>query len=292
MNNFNINNISVGKSYASNMISYLPADETKVLKDLENKITTFKSPDIAEPNSAAFIKEVILPPFLDLYKNWPAGYKLLMSNNLSINVIKFKDNFHFDFESDAKVRNRVAGCCAAESINKNAILINRYDTYYSHSYFKKTVYHEIMHGIDHLAVKDKNGKFLRLSEYLDEKYKAKGEKKSKLTRICEKYMKNLNEAIKEISDNYDKNGELNPDSTRKIMNKHGCWAYSETGQFLGLDDMIFHFSSAPKKPGELLAWALQIYFGTKEEKERLKNMDPWLYGLIEKEVLPAVNRNI
>lgn len=292
MNNFNINNISVGKSYASNAISYLPADETKVLKNLENKITTFKSPDIAELNSAAFIKEVILPPFLDLYKNWPEGYKLLMNNNLSISVIKFKDNFHFEIESDKQPCNRSPACCAAENANKNAILINRYDIDYSHSLLKKSIYHEIMHGIDHLSVKDKNVKFLLLSEYLDEKYKAEGEKKGKLTRICEKYMKNLNEAIKEISDNYDKNGELSPDSTRKIMNKHGCWAYKETVRFLSIDDMMYHFTSSLSKPKELLARALEIYFGTKDENARLKNMDPWLYGLIEKEVIPAVNKNL
>lgn len=76
------------------------------------------------------------------------------------------------------------------------------------------------------------------------------------------------------------------------MNKHGCWAYQETVNFLSLDDMMAHFTAATSSPRELLARALEMYFGAKEEKERLKNMNPWLYGLIEKEVLPAVNKNL
>ncbi|MFH1453774.1 MAG: hypothetical protein ABIH00_07320 [Armatimonadota bacterium] len=290
MDIYNINNLSFNEVYTSNIISYSKEDKKNVLRDLEGRITTLKTIEEEEPNSDAFIEKVILPPFLDLYKRWKDGYNLLMKSDFEIGIIKFKDDDFF--KEDKSEYERAAASCTPEYPDRILILLNRYDAF-SHSSLKEAVSHEIMHAIDGLILKDAGGEISALSGCLDKKYKKKGKKNGKLTQIALKYMNNLQKAHDEIYRNYKENHELNPESTKKIMNEYGCWSYKYTDKcYLDFEDMIDHFSYAPKNASEMLVSGLQMYFGTKEEKMRLKQMDPWLYGLIEKEVIPAAKKRL
>lgn len=261
-----------------------------------------------EPRHLQFVKEVVVPAFLRLRRRWPEAYRLLVRKSVfdfQIRICEYKDN-RFQEKDMA-----IAGTTECRYPDKATIFINA--SVGDSSYLSNILYHENMHAVSHLAVKDKPNKFYipkfmninNLSLYINEK------NKKILTRLYKDYEKRRAEEEKEAtafaqrlevfllsqagSISKEEAHEMLYNGYIKIKNKHNCWAYHTLDKkHFGDDDFVLkyfmHNELVIYCEEELLIYGLLFYFGPEEEKQRLKAQEPELYELIEKEVIPLVKK--
>lgn len=237
----------------------------------------------------AFAKEMILPQLINLYRKWTAAYNLLMRSDMTFEIV---DQPGDDMLSG---KNKRGGYTLFEYPDKAVIYINANDDLNSF-YLRRAVYHELMHAISHLAVKDKNLKIQSISSAYDETIKPLYRQYAERQKIAQVELK---AKIKYYDKKYEyeaeyETAELYEDIStayEKVFAKYNLWALFQ----LPFPDEaiakngINKTSSVSRRDDEFLACGLSLYFGDNEERERLKIQEPKLYEFIEKHVIPAVN---
>lgn len=269
-------------------------NEETVMDDLkkminQGRIKTLKGPKISVKNDMKFIQENVLPAFLDLYQKWPQGYKLIMSNkNFMIAIMKY-DSGVFNAAAAQVYTQSASDERPAASVvirpDKVIVCVNAFNEF-DPSFVRDGIYHELMHAVSNLAVKD-GVKIEFLGNMLDKKYNGK------LTDIAKRYMERQATAEKEFG-NWYRNNKKASDKEKyetfiSIMNRNKCWAQKKLGSYETLESYFKSCYLDPHNAEEVIAFGLMNYFGTPEEKARLLEQEFGLYDLIERSAIPYVN---
>lgn len=286
-------NIIYGANGAADIFKH--SEEQKILEEILLRVKIL--PSYLKSAAAAdkkFINEAVLPPFVDLYTRWPDGYKLLMKNNFNIGVVKENDEELFKIYAAYIGKNRavISAMFVLNGQPESSMIFINGTGKFSASFLNKDIYRGVMRMIDNFSVKDGKNKCRSLSGYLDAQFK------EKLSRIADNYMERLNKAEAEFDKWVQENGSDNREKTYNvlvnIMDTHKCWAYKK---FTTEDEKISSYPFKyclfyPHNAEELISNGLAFYFGSPEEKKRLKEFDPALYILIEKAVIPQVKKAV
>lgn len=240
------------------------------------------------PLKLAFAKEMILPQLINLYRKWPAAYNLLMRSDMSFEIV---DHPGDDMLSG---KNKRGGYTLFEYPDKAVIYINDYNDLNGH-YLRCAAYHELMHAVSHLAVKDENVKIQSISsayneiikpvhqQYTERQKLAQIELKTKIKYYVKKYEYNAEYEEAEF-------GEDISAAYEKTFDKYRLWALFQ----LPFPDETAAKSGTNKTPSgvqhddEFLACGLSLYFGDNDERLRLRAQEPKMCEFIEKYVIPMV----
>lgn len=295
--------INLGICSAADRVVKVKQIESEILTHLLPKTGTLISENALIPNDINYIRETVLPPFVELYQNWPDGYRILLKalkeNRLNITIFNFYHECLHPNNLTTAYGDKVNGKMSAATFNfkpdRAVIGINNYDNF-SRAYMHRAIYHEIMHAISNFAVPDKGKSENTLSSLIDKKYD------NVLTNLWNNYMerqyKSRNAIAKWIKDNKNKYprqererfyNDLYEVYLKNINSKeYQCWAAlrTEKGSDERLEELFKHNYPDINNAEELLARALPLYFGTPEEKGRLKEQEPELYEKIESKVVP------
>ncbi|MFH1452422.1 MAG: hypothetical protein ABIH00_00360 [Armatimonadota bacterium] len=274
----NINPLRI--SYARREVSH-----KDVWEDLLKRI---EHPD---RNTLAFAEAMVLPSFVKAARNWPPGYRLLMKSDLKIDITTGPSD---TFTGSGK---KIGGLTEWHYPDKAVICINAYGRY-SEDYFNHVAYHEIMHAISHLAVKDTKNKINILST---KHYPA-------LHKLHKRYIADQNKANKEFDEqkkilekkynNSENTEEIYVDLYKayiKAMDRHNCWAArkllfvnSSSAKSYFMHGLTQMGSNGVTDEDEILAEGLMLYFGSDKQRNHLKTKEPELYKLIESEIVPFI----
>lgn len=263
--------------------------EKKVRADIKRlaggmKIKTMLTPGKAIKTDADFIEKVVFPAFLKLYQNWPAGYELLMKSKLCIKEIRHPSDL-FNVYYEKKLIGRTYGAIHTKVPDIVTISINKYDRYNPKT-STDSLYHELMHAIDQTGVKDKPGHIFYISRLADIKYNGA------LTAMAEKYCENREKAYSKIC------AELSGKTIsfkvfcgvyKNAMLANNCWALKTPRDGEKYAEFFKRAFVIIDDKEEVLINGLMLYFGSKEEKERLRKLEPELYGIIKDFAVPMVD---
>lgn len=267
-------------------------DKEKVMDDIkkminQGRLKTLSAPKTSAQNDLNFIEENILPAFLDLYQRWPKGYKLIInSKNFNMTIIKYDCGLFNATGTYSKADNYQKPTVNITSCpDKSTLSINAF-TEFDSSFLISSVYHELLHTISNFSVKD-GAKMKFLSSMLDKKYNGK------LTSIAEKYMQRQTQAENDFhqwkKENEKASKKEKYEAFIAILNKNRCWAQRKIGSYESLESYFNYCYYDPYNVEELLAYGLMNYFGTPEEKDRLREQEFGLYDLIERSAVPYVD---
>lgn len=282
----------MGRDYVAAEISYAPPDEKTMLKQILAKTKTMSAPGERTANDMTFVKNVILPVFMDLYKkNWPKGYytyKLLMRSNFIIKIINYKaDEFSAkNYAPDMPDDSRLESIYEFRTGDISTIKLNKFDKFTSWR-IKESLQHEIMHSVNNFLVKDASNSIELLSDHPDID--------GSLTALQQIYMGRLEKAVTEIRALASKNLSVKRfyEEYEKIIDKRKCWACEKYDPKNGetLEQFLEHCGTLPYNTNEFLSYGLQSYFGTDKDRLRLQNQEPDLYKLIVTRVLPKIKNS-
>lgn len=272
--------------------------EEKVLKDLlyKNRIKTFNTNNYNETqNDVEFIKNSLLPQFLKLYKKWPQAYELIMKNtSFVIGIIDSENSVFHTKNSSVPIATKLI----YTRPDKCALYINKFDLdqkTFGYDYMGEGIWHEIMHAVDNFAVDDTKYKSINplfLSDILDKKYD------NKLDKIAKNYMRRLQSAKVELYNWEIKNMKATEkekmDKYIEIMNNNRCWTARRIA--FASDETLGQFNNycfvTTKNSKEVFACGLALYFGSDEEKARLKDQEFGLYDMIERIIVPRIKNAV
>lgn len=272
-NMLNAGNFMIGGVFISNH------DAVKVINDVMPKISTFISPDETGPNDLEIIKSVILPVFFTLYQTCPEAYNLLMKNELRIGIVTFK---HDDLFYIKRTKRRTP---AALLTDRSAVCLNLYDKF-EKSHLIHSLFHELMHLV---GIRITGGK--KLGEVLDEKLKGK------LTAISANYMKRFKTAIGKLETYHKEKYTSVKDFYNyydRVMHYEKCWVQKRISrQEISVSAERCKFETVmPDDAEELLAWGLEFYYNSKEDREFLCQQEPELFKIIKEQVIPLLKKKI
>ncbi|MFH1452423.1 MAG: hypothetical protein ABIH00_00365 [Armatimonadota bacterium] len=252
-----------------------------------------------------FIKEYLVPPFSALKKRWPVVYKSFMRKNISdlkIVITDYEDHRYRQGKNigSAAIHNRRS--------DKATIYVNKHELnkYFDKKELTDGVYHELMHSVSYFSIKD-NLFINKLSGYIDKKYN------NILHRLAKDYMERQKKLDNKFADfwfktvsmlqNYNNPFELCElikNTYKSMVAETRCWhrvnqvleerPLKHRGEKVLIPTLCCYKTILDSE--EMLAELLTHYFGTKDEKERIKELEPEIYKLLEEKIVPLVNKNI
>lgn len=252
-------------------------DALKVIKDVVPKVSTFATPEDTCENDMEVIKKIILPAFFKLYQMCPDAYNILMKRELRIAIIKFKHDDLFYIE---RTKTRTPAAVLAD---RSAVCLNMHDKFTT-AYLIDSLYHELMHFA---GIRATGGG--RLGEVLDKKLGGK------LTRISNNYMTRLKRAINTLKiyhkEKYKNAGDFYA-YYGGVMRNEKCWVQTRAPRAdmsISAEYCKFRILQ-PDNAEEILAWGLEFYYHSKEDRELLRKQEPELYKIIEQEAVPMFKK--
>lgn len=303
-----MSDITTKYSFSANKAGYSYQDPNiKLFRYVLYKVTVTDA-DSQVKNGASredlqLIKTAVVTPFKWLQQRWPDGYNLLMkqcAEKFQIVIVNYPDSRFND------TYGRAAASISNNKEDKSTIYVNAYDLnrHFNMEDLTLGVYHELMHAISYLAVKD--GLFIEsLSNHIDKKYDGL------LTNLANEYMnrqKNLgedfvnfwSEAVTQYLPLYKdvnafcifikKNYEL-------LIEKHHCWhrdnqalkevPLKHNGREIMIPTLISEKTIRAKE--EMLAEMLTHYYGTNNDRKRLMSLEKSFEKII-KEVQSIVKK--
>jgi len=304
-------------SYAS----YNPSTKDPVLKDLikmekQGRIVTYFEHDKTTKNNKDFIEDILLPVFQQLYEEWRDGYNLLIkSKNFFIRICEYPDKI-FNTKTIANIKR--AAVTRASYPDSPTVLINKYyrrkdnvihkykneaekqqekKLSFSDDFLQQIIYHELMHAISQLAVKDKPPRagFKKEISCLS----AMPNINKELESLKIKYQSDLDKAFKEL-DAEDKKGLKADDFNdickiyTKMLDKFGCWAYRriEIGDDTTQEEYLRQSSYCIHNKEEYLAWYLAFLYGNRPQRERIEQRKPDKYREMENKIMKEVRLKV
>lgn len=293
-----ISPLNLGNSFWGS-VSGSQTEEQKILNEILSKTKTLGNRGVIKTD-LEFIKNVVIPPLMVLREKWPDGYALIKDKiTFKICECNFKDASGFDINKRGLTT--ITGhqpTAVAEDVwpDREVIWINRHDNF-TESDMRIKIYHELMHAICNLAVKDgASSKDVRtMGSCLDEKYGGR------LSRISERYMNDLMQGVNDFIAWEKENLEKNPrpkdkeimDAFLGINDAHRCWAVRRLslGDPETIDYYIKHSRAVIDDADEVIAWGLTERFGYDDfnkDNDRLREQEFFLHDIIERVILPRV----
>lgn len=243
------------------------------------------------PKQRQFIKEILVPPFLQLKQNKELSgiYEMLMK--------KFPSDFKiivYDYESEIfSVDPKGAGnksVAVAQDVHPDKIVIhiNNYDKF-SPTDMRQKIYHELMHALLNVSCKDGDNENEKKTLIQCRDYES-------LTAKSEKYLQNLMEALALFNAWRETKG---PNASREeVINMYlaacdskGCWAVRRPDNNEDLEYYLNHSAAGIYDADEIIAWGLTFYFGSNDDRERLKKQDFETYIDIEYFIVPMIKKS-
>lgn len=301
-----------GYGHQSSMVSYIGSSEKeKVKHDILPRIGIIdsKKRPIDKSTAMDFVNEVILPAFENLYERWPETYKLLMRTTVPIVIVGVAaDIFKPKTTADAQrgAGQTVASGATLPTYPDSASIFLNLAGDFTNNQLKRTTYHEIMHAMSHLAVKDefskkeKKGKINTLSASLDKHYN------NKLSRLAANYRNRIQTAMsqlkawdKENENKYSQNEFLRVryQNYGRIMDENKCWI-ARRCEWEDTDNLetVMRLFRMPDSAEEFLVDGLLAFFGSERNvnntnaKKRLMEQEFGLYDMIETVVCPVMKK--
>lgn len=286
-------NNSVYTNYNIGKVAYTPlSDSEQVFRNLAPRVF-FKVPSgemAGEFNSKQkqFIKEILVPPFLQLKQKFPCAYKMLMRKSaLDFQIIVNECENKIFSQGENEARNKSVAITEDIFPDNIKIEINNYDKF-SKSDIKFKVYHELMHAILNVTLKDEKSE-ATLAQYLDEIFE------KRLTNISKEYIDHVVEAH-ELFYEWQQKGNL--DVAKKdaaaaylaVFDMKKCWATRQLNKDddEDLEYYINHSASAVYDANETIAWGLTMLLGSDQDRKRLMEQDEELYIILKGIVLPII----
>lgn len=303
-----MSDITAKYSFSANKTGYSYQDpDAKLFKYVLYKMTVTGADSQVKPfvsrEDLQLIKTAVVTPFKWLQQRWPEGYNLLMkqcAEKFQVVIVNYPD---------ARFNNaygRSAASIYSNREDKSTIYVNAYDLNknFNMEDLILGVYHELMHAISYLAIKD--GLFIEsLSGHIDKKYDGL------LTNLANEYM-NRQKSLQEEFDNFwfeavtqylplykdtndfcifiKKEHEL-------LLKKHLCWfrdnqipkelPVKHNGKKIMIP--VFGFQKTIIDKEEMLAEILTHYYGTDNDRKRLMDLEKSLEKII-KEVQSIVKK--
>lgn len=274
-------------------------EEDQVFYDLMARVinvaepkTLFRPAEILKENDPDFVRKVLVPPFLKLRQKLPqVYYKMLMNKNFfnfHIKIIEYKDE-EFKYEG---VERRMSAASRINGDDGATIYVNKFDKF-APDLYKEAIYHEIMHIVVGLAVKDTSNKTYTLCDCLNAKYP------NQLASLVKTSGERCSEAVKKFvkwsqlakSLNFKLTDDMVYNKFKAINEECGFWAYRTLAKGENLENYLRENScwGIMFEEEELLVVALTFFFGSDEEHNRLKKHERWLYDRINNEVRKIIN---
>lgn len=272
-------------------------EEDQVFYDLMARVInvsfpkTLFGPEILKENDPDFIRKALVPPFLKLRQKLPRIYNMLIKKSFfdfHIKIIEYNDKSFSHHDSDGE-EYRARASYQPKYWECGFIYVNKFGNFDTDLY-NEAIYHEIMHILVDLAVKDNSNGHYTICDCLNAKYP------NQLISLVESFPKKLAKAEKKFVEWLKSLKSLPPDSV--LYNKYisineecGFWTYKSIKKNESFKDYLkknnYTFIDNER---ELLVVALTLFFGSDEEHNRLKNQERWLYDRINNEVRVIINK--
>lgn len=273
-------------------------EENQVFRDLMARVinvaepkTSFKPYETLKENDPDFVRKILVPPFLKLRQKLPQVYNMLMKKNFfnfHIKIIEYEDK---QFKPEG-IERRMSAATRVNGDNGAIIYLNKFDNFNDDRY-KEAIYHEIMHILVDLTVKDTSSKTYTLCDCLNAKYPNQLASLMKTSdERCSEAVKNfvkLTQSAKSL--NFKLTDDMLYDEFKAINEECGFWAYRTLAKGENLEYYLKEnsFWGVMYEEEELLVVALTFFFGSDEEHNRLKKHERWLYDRINNEVRKIIN---
>lgn len=302
--------ITTSHSLFANNASYHYQDpDAKLFKYVLPKITITDADSQIKSSASRedlqLIKTAVITSFKWLQQRWPDGYNLLMKQSIEkfqIVIVNYPDTRFND------ACGRATSSIYSNRDDKSTIYVNAYDLnrHFNMEDLTIGVYHELMHAIIYLAVKD--GLFIEsLSGHVDKKYDGL------LTNLANEYMnrqKNLDEEwanfwFEAVTKYLPLYKDVNAfcifikKNYAGLIQKHHCWLrdnqllkeapLKHNGREIMIPTLISEKTIRDKE--EMLAEILTHYYGTDNDRKRLMGLEKSFEKII-KEVQNIVKNSV